>query len=239
MEGADEAGRGGGRGRGHGGRRRAPVAGHDDGDLRDVDSGGRGAFGIVSPHHGVLGGEGYATGDSTAHGKAGLGEGPLGDHFVGVPSDDHTLQESTPWVSPGSTFSDFLAGVGYGGDFDGSLFLDEISAIMHDNEAARGQSQTTGTQAPLHVDLNEPPSVPPPEYFALGGTPASTHTAGSHSVVRPSSSRPVHVQPRTPAHPAPQDEDEDDEIEDEEPLIRRGQRTRVPRRCFTGSHLFR
>ncbi|RYR52441.1 hypothetical protein Ahy_A06g027359 [Arachis hypogaea] len=32
---------------------------------------------------------------------------------------------------------------------------------------------------------------------------------------------------------------EEDEIEDEEPLIRRGQRTRVPRRCFTGSHLFR
>ncbi|QHO18912.1 uncharacterized protein DS421_11g324500 [Arachis hypogaea] len=236
---ADEAGRGGGRGRGRGGRRRAPIAGHNDGDLRDVDGGGRGAVGVVSPHHGSLGGEGYATGDPTAHGEAGFGEGPLGDYFVGVPPHDHTLQESMPWVSPSSTFSDFLAGVGFVGDFGGSPFLDEISAIMHDDEAARGWSQTTGTQAPLHVDLNEPPSVPPPEYFALGGTPASAHTARSHSVVGPSSSQPVHVQPRTPAQPAPQDEDEDDEIEDEEPLIWRGQRTRVPRRCFTGSHLFR
>ncbi|RYR53799.1 hypothetical protein Ahy_A06g029050 [Arachis hypogaea] len=236
---ADEAGRGGGRGRGRGGRRRALVAGHDNGDLRDVDGGGRGAVGVVSPHHGGLGGEGYATGDPTSHGEAGLGEGPLGDYFVGVPPDDHTLQESTPWVSPGSTFLDFCAGVGYDGDFGGSPFLDEISAIMHDDEAVRGRSQTTGTQAPLHVDLNEPPSVPPPKYFALGDTPVSAHTTGSHSVVGPSSSRPVHVQSRTPAQPAPQDEDEDDEIEDEEPLIRRGQRTRVPRRCFTGSHLFR
>ncbi|QHO39005.1 uncharacterized protein DS421_4g125290 [Arachis hypogaea] len=239
MKEADEAGRGGGRGRGRGGRRRAPVAGHDDGDLRDVDSGGRGAVGVVSPHYGDLGGEGYATRDPTAHGEAGLREGPLGDYFVKVPPDDHTLQESTPWVSSGSTFSDLLASVGYDGDFGGSPFLDEISAIMHDDEAARGWSQTTETQAPLHVDLNEPPSVPPPEYFALGGTPVSAHTAGLHSVVGPSSSRPVHVQPRMPAQPTPQDEDEDDEIEDEEPLIRRGQRTRIPRRCFTGSHLFR
>ncbi|QHO47131.1 uncharacterized protein DS421_6g193690 [Arachis hypogaea] len=231
---ADEAGRGGGRGRGRGGRRRTPVAGHDDGDLCDVDGGGRGAVGVVSLHHGGLGGEGYATGDPTAHGEAELREGPLEDYFVEVPSDDHTLQESTPWVSPGSTFSDFLTGVGYDGDFGGSPFLDEINAIIHDDEAARGRSQTMGTQAPLHVDLNEPPSVPPPEYFALGGTPVLAHTAGSHSVVGPSLSRPVHVQPRTPAQPAPQDEDEDDEIEDEEPLIRRGQRTRDPRRCFTG-----
>ncbi|QHO04763.1 uncharacterized protein DS421_13g442930 [Arachis hypogaea] len=206
---ADEAGRGGGRGRGCGGRRRAPVAGHDDGDLRDVDGGGRSAVGVVSPHHGGLGGEGYATGDPTAHGEAGLGEGPLGDYFVGVPLTTTHFRR-----------------VRHG-------------AIMHDDEAARGRSQMTGTQAPLHVDLNEPPSVPPPEYFALGGTPTSAHIAGSHSVVGPSSSRPVHVQHRTPAQPAPQDEDEDDEIKDEEPLIRTGQRTRVPSRCFTGSHLFR
>ncbi|QHO38346.1 uncharacterized protein DS421_4g119540 [Arachis hypogaea] len=102
-------------------------------------------------------------------------------------------------------------------------FLDEISAIMQEDEAARGRSQTMGTQGPLDVDLNDPPSVPPPDYFALGGTPASAHTAGSHSVAGPSSSRPLRVQPRTPAHAAPQDEE--DEIEDDEPLIRRGQRT--------------
>ncbi|RYR52451.1 hypothetical protein Ahy_A06g027369 [Arachis hypogaea] len=217
---ADEAGRGGRRGRGRGGRRRAPVVGQDDGEA------------------GGLGGQGHATGDPAAHAEAGLGEGPLGDYFVGVPPYDHTPQESRPWVSLGSTFSDLLAGVGFDGDL-GSPFFDDISAMMHDDEAVPGRSQTTGTQAPLDVDLNEPPSVPPPEYFALGGTPASAHTAGSHSVAGPSSSRPVHVQPRTPAQPVLQDEDEDEEIEDQEPLIRRGQRTRVPRRCFMGSHLFR
>ncbi|RYR51924.1 hypothetical protein Ahy_A06g026867 [Arachis hypogaea] len=214
---ADEAGRGGRRGRGRGGRRRPPVAGQD---------------------HAEAGGQGQATGDPAAHAEAGLGEVPLGDYFVGVPPYDHTPQETRPWVSPGSTFLDLLAGVGFDGDL-GSPFFDDISAMMHDDEAVLGRSQTTGTQAALDVDLNEPPSVPPPQYFALGGTPASAHTAGSHSVDGPSSSRPVHVQPRTLAQPAPQDEDEDDEIEDEEPLIRRGQRTRVPRRCFTGSHLFR
>ncbi|RYR72918.1 hypothetical protein Ahy_A02g007142 [Arachis hypogaea] len=234
---ADEAGRGGGRGRGRGGRRRSPVVGHDDGDLGDVAGGGGAAVGVVSPHHGRLGGEGYAIRDPSAHGEAGLGEGLLRDYFVGVPGDDHTLQKSTPWVSPGSTFLDFLAGVGLDADFGGSPFLDDISALMQDDEAACGWGQTTETQPPLHVDLNEPPFVPPSDYFALGGTPASAHTAGSHSVAEPSSSQPLHVQPRTLAQPNPQDED--DEIKDEEPLIRRGQRTRVPHRCFTGSHLFR
>ncbi|QHN93857.1 uncharacterized protein DS421_17g596240 [Arachis hypogaea] len=220
IDAADEAGKGGRRGRGRGGRRRAPVAGQDDGQA------------------GGLGGQGYASGDPTAHGEAGLEEVPLGDYFVGVPPDDHTEQESRPWVSPGSTFSDLLAGVGFDGDL-GSPFFDDISAIMHDDEAVPRRSQTTGTQAQLDVDLNEPPSVPPPEYLALGGTLASAHTAASHSVVGPSSSRPVHVLPRTLARPAPQDEDEDEEIEDKEPLIQRVQRTRVPRHCFTGSHLFR
>ncbi|QHN91982.1 uncharacterized protein DS421_17g579690 [Arachis hypogaea] len=121
---ADEAGRGGHRGRGLGGRRRAPVAGQDDGEA------------------GGLGGQGYATKDPTAHAEAGLGEGTLGDYFVGVPPDDHTRQESRPWVSPGSTFSDLLAGVGFDGDL-GSPFFDDISAIMHDDEAVPGRSQTT------------------------------------------------------------------------------------------------
>ncbi|XP_015964832.1 uncharacterized protein LOC107488585 [Arachis duranensis] len=203
MEEADEAGMDGGRGRGHGGRRRAPVAGHGDGDLGDVAGGGGAAVGVVSSHHGGHGGEGYAIGDPSAHGEAGLEEGPLRDYFIGVLGDDQTLQESTPWVSPSSTFSDFLAGVGLDADFGGSHFLDEISAIMQEDEAARGQGQMTGTQAPLDVDLNETPSVPPPDYFALGGTPASTYTAGSHLVSGPSSSRPLHVQPRIPAQPAP------------------------------------
>ncbi|QHO00736.1 uncharacterized protein DS421_13g408950 [Arachis hypogaea] len=134
-------------------------------------------------------------------------------------------------------YADFLAGDGIDVDFGGSHFLDEISIIMQEDEAARRWGQTTGTQAPLDVDLNEPPLVAPVQTFALGGTPPSAHTARSHSVVGPSTSRPIHVQPRMPAQPPPKDEE--DEIEDEEPLIRRGHRTRVPRRCFTGSHLFR
>ncbi|RYR33892.1 hypothetical protein Ahy_A10g048564 [Arachis hypogaea] len=196
-----------------GGRRRGPSGGHD--------------------------GEWYGSGmgDPTSHTDAGLGGGPLGDYFVGVPGNDQTLQESTPWVSPGSMFPYFLASDGIVAEIGGPHFLEDIRTIMQEDEAARGRVHTTGTQAPLDVDLNEPATVPPAHTFVLGGTPASAQTLGSHSVAGPSSSRPVHVPPRTPTQPVP--EDDDDSIEDEEPLIRRGYRTRVPRRCFTGSHLFR
>ncbi|RYR07792.1 hypothetical protein Ahy_B05g075245 [Arachis hypogaea] len=109
---ADDAGRGGRRGRGRGGRRRAPVAGQDDGEA------------------GGLSGQGYATGDPTTHAEAGLGEGPLGDYFVGVPPDDHTHQESRPWVSPGSTFSDLLAGVGFDGILDPPSLMTSVPSCM-------------------------------------------------------------------------------------------------------------
>ncbi|QHO47682.1 uncharacterized protein DS421_6g198300 [Arachis hypogaea] len=167
----------------------------------------------------------------------GLGGGPLGDYFVGVPGHDQTLQESTPWVSPGSMFPDFMTSEGIVAEFGGPHFLEDIRTIMQEDEAAPERVHMTGTQAPLDVDLNEPATVPPAHTFAMGGTPASAHTLGSHSVAGPSSSRPVHVPPRTPTHPVP--EDNDDSIDDQEPLIRRGYRTRVPRRCGTGSHLFR
>ncbi|QHO51556.1 uncharacterized protein DS421_1g31890 [Arachis hypogaea] len=176
-------------------------------------------------------------GDPTSHTEAGLGGGPLGDYFVGVPGDYQTLQESTPWVSPGSMFPDFLASEGIVAEFGGPHFLEDICTIMQEDEAARGRVHTTATQAPLDVDLNEPATVPHAHTFALGGTPTSAHTMGSHSVAGPSSSRPVHVPPRTPTDAVL--DDSDDSIEDEEPLIRRGYRTRVPRRCGTGSHLFR
>ncbi|QHO49994.1 uncharacterized protein DS421_1g18830 [Arachis hypogaea] len=177
-------------------------------------------------------------GDPLSHADTGLGEGPLGDYFVGVSADDQTPQENTPWVIPGSMFSEFLAGDGIDADFGGLHFLDEITTIMQEDEAACRRGQTTGTQASaLDVDLNEPPSVGPVQSFALGGTPASARVAPSYSVAGPSSSRPLHVQSRVPAQPPP--EDEEDEIEDEEPIIRIGHRTRVPRRCGTGSHLFR
>ncbi|QHN78698.1 uncharacterized protein DS421_19g663590 [Arachis hypogaea] len=105
---------------------------------------------------------------------------------------------------------------------------------MQEDMSARRRGQTSGTQAPLDVDLNEPPTTSVADNFGLGGTPPSAYTAASNSVARPSMA-PIHSTP--PAQPAP--DEEEDEIEDEEPLIRRGQRTRVPRRFFTGSHLFR
>ncbi|RYR47292.1 hypothetical protein Ahy_A07g033235 [Arachis hypogaea] len=222
MEEGDEAGRGGGRRRGHGGRRRGAAPRHDMPGRGDHADGGGAAVGGFRPAHGGLGGEWYGSdmGDPSSHADTGLGEGPLGDYFIGVPTDDQTPQENTPWVIPGSMFSEFLAGDG----------IDE-------DEAARRRGQTSGTQAALDVNLNEPPSVGPVQHFALGGTPPSAHIAASHLVAGPSSTRPTHVQSRAPAQPPP--DDEEDEIEDEEPLIRRGHRARVPPRCGMGSHLFR
>ncbi|QHO40961.1 uncharacterized protein DS421_5g141610 [Arachis hypogaea] len=105
---------------------------------------------------------------------------------------------------------------------------------MQEDVPARRRGQTSGTQAPLDVDLNEPPTASVGDHFDLGGTPPSSYAAASESVAGPSAA-PAHFTP--PAQPGP-DEDAD-EIEDEEPFIRRGQRARVPCRCGTGSHLFR
>ncbi|RYR30727.1 hypothetical protein Ahy_B01g055495 [Arachis hypogaea] len=101
----------------------------------------------VRPAHGGHGGEWYGSdmGDPSSHADTGLGEGPLGDYSVGVPVDDQTPQENTPWVIPGSMFSEFLAGDGIDVDFGGSHFLDEITTIMQEDEAARRRGQTTGT----------------------------------------------------------------------------------------------
>ncbi|RYR17723.1 hypothetical protein Ahy_B03g062415 [Arachis hypogaea] len=73
---------------------------------------------------------GSGMGDPTSHTDAGLGGGPLGDYFVGVPGDDQTLQESTSWVSPGSMFPDFLASDGIVAEFGGPHFLEDIQTIM-------------------------------------------------------------------------------------------------------------
>ncbi|QHN79390.1 uncharacterized protein DS421_19g669670 [Arachis hypogaea] len=134
--------------------------------------------------------------DGADHGDGGLGSGPLGDYFVGVPADDQTLQESTPWVSPGMMFSDFMAGDELDADFGRSHFLEEITAIMQEDDADRRRCQSSGTQAPLDVDLNEPPTMPAADHFALGGTPPSAYTAASHSVAGPSRAP---VQPRPSA----------------------------------------
>ncbi|RYR60881.1 hypothetical protein Ahy_A04g017958 [Arachis hypogaea] len=234
MDDGDDPVRGGGRVRGRGGRRRVGAA-REGAQM----PGGDDAAGVDRAHQGGHdgGSHGYGMGDPPSHTDAGVGGGGLGDYFVGVPGDDHTLQESTPWVSPGSMYGDLLASDGIVAEFGGPHFLDDIRTIMQEDEAATGRVQPTGTQAPLDVDLNEPATVAPAHPFAMGGTPASAQSIGSHSVAGPSSSRPVHVAPMTPRQPVPDDSDES--IEDEEPLIRRGYRTRVPRRCGTGSHLFR
>ncbi|QHO20714.1 uncharacterized protein DS421_11g340380 [Arachis hypogaea] len=239
MDEVEDAGRGRGRRRGGGGRRRG-VDARDDVHHPVRDAAGRSeAVGVDRHQQGGHDGEWYGTGmgDPSTHTDAGLGGGPLGDYFVGVPGDDQTLQDSTPWVSPNSMFPDFIASDGLVAEFGGPHSIEDIRTIMQEDDASRGRLPTTRTQAPLDVDLNEPATVPPVQTFALGGTPASAHTLGSHSVAGPSSSRPVHVPPRTPTEDAP--DDDTDSIEDEEPLIQRGHRTRVPRRCFTGSHLFR
>ncbi|RYR57325.1 hypothetical protein Ahy_A05g023053 [Arachis hypogaea] len=134
----------------------------------------------------------------------------------------------------GQGWSDFLGSDTLDADFGSPCFLEEITAIMQGDVTPRRGGQTSGTQAPLDVDLNEPPSSAAADHFSLGGTPASAFTAASESVAGPSAAA-LHVAP--PAQPAPHDDRDD--IEDEEPFIRRGQRARVARRCGTGSHLFR
>ncbi|XP_057733802.1 protein MAIN-LIKE 1-like [Arachis stenosperma] len=195
MDAGDDPVRGGGRVRGRGGRRRVGAARQGaqmpgGGDVAGADRAHQGGHDGGSPGSGM--------GDPTSHTDAGLGGGGLGDYFVGVPGDDHTLQDSTPWVSPGSMFGDLLASDGIVHEFGGPHFLEDIRTIMQEDEAAAGRVHTTGTQAPLDVDLNEPATVAPAHPFAMGGTPASAQSIGSHSVAGPSSSRPVHVPPMTP-----------------------------------------
>ncbi|QHO08867.1 uncharacterized protein DS421_14g476410 [Arachis hypogaea] len=223
----------GGRARGHADR------GDDDDDQHGpVGGGGSGAVAAAgtSTHDGGHGGEWYGTGmgDGADTGDAGLGSGPLGHYFVGVPADEQPEQGGTPWVIPGSQWSDFIGSETLVGDFGSPRFLEEISAIMQGDVTPRSGGQSSGTQAPLDVDLNEPPLSSGGQQFCLGGTPPSVFTAASQSGAGVAAA-PLHVAP--PAQPAPQEDGDD--IEDEEPFIRRGQRARVARRCGTGSHLFR
>ncbi|RYR01576.1 hypothetical protein Ahy_B06g080461 [Arachis hypogaea] len=247
MEAGDEAGPARGRRRHHPGRGRGRDAVHaaapdpqdDDDDQHGPEGGdGAGAASVVggSTQDGVHGGEWYGSGmgDGAEPSDAGLGSGPFGHYFVGVPTDDQPQQDGTPWVIPGSQWQDFLGADTLDPDFGSPWFLAEISAIMQEDEPGRRRPQTPATQAPLDVDLNEPATTPVGDQFALGGTPHSAYTAASQSVAGPSVA-PLHFTP--PAQPTPHEDA--DEIEDEEPFIRRGQRPRVPRRCGTGSHLFR
>nr|XP_025607986.1 serine/threonine-protein phosphatase 7 long form homolog [Arachis hypogaea] len=90
IEDDDQAGRGRGRRRGRGGRRKGPADHHVGGDPRDDAAPGGVAQGVVIPDAGGAGGQLYGSGmgDPSAPVDAGIGEGPFGDYFVGVPSHD-------------------------------------------------------------------------------------------------------------------------------------------------------
>ncbi|QHO00901.1 uncharacterized protein DS421_13g410310 [Arachis hypogaea] len=197
-----------------GGRARGRADRGDDNDDQHghVGGGGSGAVAAVgtSTHDGGHGGEWYGTGmgDGADTGDAGLGSALL----------DITSLVCQPMTNLNR----------------GPRFLEEITAIMQGDVTPRSGGQTSGTQAPLDVDLNEPPSSSGGHQFGLGGTPPSAFTAASQSVAGLAAA-PLHVAP--PAQPAPQEDGDD--IEDEKPFIRRGQRARVAHRCGTGSHLFR
>ncbi|QHO23069.1 uncharacterized protein DS421_12g360470 [Arachis hypogaea] len=106
MDHDDGVGPAGGRRRGQGGRRRGRVAADhpgrdpdDDDDNQHGPMGGDGAGAVavagVSTHDGRHGGEWYGSGmgDGADLGDAGLGSGPLGDYFIGVPAHDQPQQE--------------------------------------------------------------------------------------------------------------------------------------------------
>ncbi|RYR32824.1 hypothetical protein Ahy_A10g047350 [Arachis hypogaea] len=202
-------------------RGRADHGDDDDDQHGHVGGGGSGAVAAAgtSTDDGGHGGEWYGTGmgDGADTGDAGLGSGPLGHYFVGVPADDQPEQGGTPWRISGSQWSDFIGSDTLVGDFGSPRFLEEITAIMQGDVTPRSGGQTSGTQAPLDVDLNEPPSSSAGHQFCLRGTPPSAFTAASESVAGPSAA-PLHVAP--PAQPAPQEDGDD--IKDEEPFIRRG-----------------
>ncbi|QHO22416.1 uncharacterized protein [Arachis hypogaea] len=112
MDDVDDAGPAGGGRRGQGGKRKArgaadhPGRDPDDDQHEPVGEDGAAAVAVagVSTHDGGHGGEWYGSGvgDGADRGDAGLGSGPLGDYFVGVPAHDQTQKEGTPWVIPGS-----------------------------------------------------------------------------------------------------------------------------------------
>ncbi|QHO19925.1 serine/threonine-protein phosphatase 7 long form homolog [Arachis hypogaea] len=143
MEAGDDAGPAGGRRRHHPGRGRGRAAVHaaapdpedDDDDQHGPEGGdGAGAASVAggSTQDGVHGGEWYGSGmgDGAEPSDAGLGSGPFGHYFVGVPTDDQPQQDGTPWVIPGSQWQDFLGADTLDADFGSPRFLAEISAIM-------------------------------------------------------------------------------------------------------------
>ncbi|RYR20215.1 hypothetical protein Ahy_B03g065313 isoform A [Arachis hypogaea] len=219
LDQAMEAGEGRGRvraQRGRGGRRRPAGGrgGQDDddggdhgggdgrGDHMSTDGGDAGGIpgGVGGQEHGTrgsgsLGGDWYGSGvgEDAGEGPSGGARGAFSDYFVGVPSDDQTLHESQTWVSPSRLLSDMLTSDGLDVEFRSSHFLEEISVIMQEDEAARQRQSAIGPQSHLVVDLNALPSGMPHKPFALGGTPPSAHLVGPQVVTGPSGPPPQTV----------------------------------------------
>ncbi|QHO20595.1 uncharacterized protein DS421_11g339310 [Arachis hypogaea] len=140
-----------GRGRGRAAVHAAAPDPQDDDDDQHGPEGGdsAGAASVAggSTQDGVHGGEWYGSGmgDGAEPSDAGLGSGPFGHYFVGVPTDDQPQQDGTPWVIPGSQWQDFLGADTLDPDFGSPRFLAEISAIMQEDEPGRRRPQTPAT----------------------------------------------------------------------------------------------
>ncbi|RYQ85911.1 hypothetical protein Ahy_B10g105550 [Arachis hypogaea] len=133
LDQAMEAGEGRGRvhaRRGRGGQCR--PAGRGRGGQDDDDGGDHGGGDGRGDAGGMPG-----AGENTGEGPSGGAGGAFGDYFVGVPNDDHPVHESQTWVSPGRLLSDKLTSDGLDAEFGSSHFLEEISVIMQEDEAAR------------------------------------------------------------------------------------------------------
>ncbi|RYR27350.1 hypothetical protein Ahy_B01g051398 [Arachis hypogaea] len=243
-----------GHGRGRGGSR--GKGGQDESSGKDDDGGDGDDRGTDDSHGGGGGGGGGGLGGSgedsmvdISHGQpegvegshvgGGVGGGPdvggsvpgreFGDYFVWVPTCDDSLAEHQTYISLGQMLSELMGSEGLDVEFGGSHFLDEINIIMQEYELARRRSR-----ARVDVDINEPPSGPVDDTFALGRTPPSTFDAPSTSQPGPSVSQPG--TPKVVPQKAAKDGDRGDE-EDDVPLAERVWRVRRPRRCFIGLHL--
>ncbi|QHN87225.1 uncharacterized protein DS421_16g553190 [Arachis hypogaea] len=157
------------------------------------------------PDHTVRSGADHGDDDDDQPGHVGecTHDGGTSTHDGGHGADDQAEQGGTPWRISGSQWADFVGSDSFVGDFGSPRFLDEITAIMQAEVTPRRAGQTSGIQAPLDVDLNEPPSSSAGQQFRLGGTPTSAFTAASESIAG-SSAAPLRVAP--PVQPAPQEE---------------------------------
>ncbi|XP_020979250.1 aspartate, glycine, lysine and serine-rich protein-like [Arachis ipaensis] len=211
RDGGDEGGDGeddsadGGGGSGYDGGDGGHGGGHDGG-MGGGSGGGEGGGGGGAG--GSLNGDcyGYGGGGDDGYSGGGLGGdggGGDGDYFV---SSDMAMHENQTYISPGDLLSNLLSNEGLDAEFRGSRILDDISMLMQENDLERRRSQVARPQKPLDVDLNDPPSGPLDDTFALGGTPSSAFAADPSAHPGPSMS--PQRTPNKMEHDGDRDEDE-------------------------------